>query len=88
MIAEGHLDALIGDLASLPMYWEHMQREYPNHPVAGDSRQWSTSLGCTFYCYWVTAFYGYNFGAFSIEYLMGPPKNSNPFSVKILVEQR
>ena len=56
MISEGHIDALVEDFSALKEYWEGMAREYPSHPVASDSRQWSTSLGYTLYCNWIESF--------------------------------
>ena len=57
LISEGHLDALVEDLAALPKYWEGMSHDYPSHPVASDSRRWSTSLGYTLYCNWVMVYF-------------------------------
>ena len=50
LIAEGFLNALVDDFASLPTYWEGMKRVYPNHPVSKDQCRWANSLGCTIYC--------------------------------------
>ncbi len=50
IIDDGFLHALVGDFASLPTYWNGMKKDFPDHPVCGDSRLWNQSIGCTLYC--------------------------------------
>lgn len=44
----GYLAHLV-DVAKLQDYWDHMLRDYPNHPLANAKERWSSSFGVTFY---------------------------------------
>ena len=48
---QGHLHALVSDLAEIPGYWAQFCKDHPEHPVSKDADLQRLSLGCTLYCH-------------------------------------
>ena len=49
LISEGYLKALVRDVSQLPIYWQHVLREFPSHPVKTRDCSLNKSIACTLY---------------------------------------
>ena len=49
LISEGYLKALVPDVSLLPIYWQHVLKEFPSHPVKTRDCSLNKSIGCTLY---------------------------------------
>ena len=52
VIREGYLSSLVADVSKIPLYWQGMLADFPQHPVQRWDPGLSSSLGCTLYGIW------------------------------------